>query len=135
MTFTVKPDQRVRHLKRGSVYHTLMIAELQVSTRPPVEGDKLVIYKAPDINPKIWAREKSEFEDGRFQLWGQIQDDPLAANPAARDAALVGECEELLGALLSGLATTAQIWHVFSRCQNAENDRARRIVEEARAKD
>lgn len=77
----VGPLERVRHLKRGTEYEVLGDAELQVSVArgEPVEllettldpefvcceGDRLVIYKGSD--GKLWAREVSEFRDGRFE--------------------------------------------------------------------
>lgn len=54
-----------RHLKRGSSYTELARGELQVATRPVVEGDILVAYIAED--QKIYYREQGEFEDGRFE--------------------------------------------------------------------
>lgn len=134
MTFTAAPRQRVRHLKRGSVYHTIAIAELQASGTL-VEGDKLVIYKSSAVaNPKVWAREKSEFEDGRFQLWGSVEDDPLAHNALEQ---IVADTEEVLGELLANnliLTHDAMVTvrKLFNRCQAVENERARQLVEEAR---
>ncbi len=54
-----------KHLKRGSKYMEMARAELQIATKPPVEGDHLVIYA--DDTGKVWARYDVEFEDGRFE--------------------------------------------------------------------
>lgn len=65
-----------RHKKRGTVYMEIGRAELQdASPRGPAEGDTLVIYQGDD--GKLWAREVTEFEDGRFE--------PLPAPPAAEE--------------------------------------------------
>lgn len=54
-----------KHKKRGTVYAELGRAELQIATLEVVEGSELVIYRGED--GKLWAREASEFEDGRFE--------------------------------------------------------------------
>lgn len=67
------PMRLVRHVKRGSTYHVLGDAEVQISvTRPQdhggrliEEGDKLTVYRAADGT--LWARFPDEFEDGRFE--------------------------------------------------------------------
>jgi hypothetical protein len=69
-----KPLERVRHVKRGTEYEVLHEGvQLQVATHKRllddwalalVEGDKLVVYRGDD--GKLWAREESEFRDGRF---------------------------------------------------------------------
>lgn len=57
--------RRWRHVKRGTVYTEIGRAELQVAKIAPDEGCTLVIYRGDD--GKLWAREDSEFEDGRFE--------------------------------------------------------------------
>ena len=54
---------RWRHRKRGTYYQEIGRAELQAEG-PIREGAMLVIYRGDDA--KLWAREASEFEDGRF---------------------------------------------------------------------
>lgn len=56
--------KRVKHLKRGTTYVVLGIAEMQ-STLPVAEGVKLVCYQSEQDN-KLWARPMDEFCDGRF---------------------------------------------------------------------
>jgi hypothetical protein len=55
-----------RHKKRGTVYEVVGLAELQSSTGRPEDGSFLVLYKGED--GKLWAREQSEFQDGRFEI-------------------------------------------------------------------
>ena len=62
----VESLERVRHIKRGTEYDVLGFAELQSEEfYGPTEGALLVIYRGAD--GKIWAREDSEFNDGRFK--------------------------------------------------------------------
>lgn len=55
---------RWRHLARRTLYIEHCRAELQTGA-PVTEGAVLVIYRGED--GKFWAREVSEFEDGRFE--------------------------------------------------------------------
>ncbi|KQM36051.1 MazG-like family protein [Sphingomonas sp. Leaf10] len=64
-TVEVAEGQRWRHLKRGTEYEVLGVAELQAS-RPQHENAALVVYRGAD--GKIWARNSAEFTDGRFAL-------------------------------------------------------------------
>jgi hypothetical protein len=70
--------ERVRHVKRGTVYDVLGEAEAQVSTgmwrhfgsggwyeRPVKDGRRLTVYRGED--GKLWVRFTDEFRDGRFQ--------------------------------------------------------------------
>lgn len=69
--------ERVRHVKRGTEYDVLHRGvSLQVAldrllpngrewSKALIEGDRLVIYQGKD--GKLWAREESEFDDGRFE--------------------------------------------------------------------
>lgn len=54
---------RWRHVKRGSTYTEAGRGEVQTS-RPIVEGDKLVAYRGED--GRWWFRLPEEFDDGRF---------------------------------------------------------------------
>lgn len=54
-----------RHRKRGTVYESVGIAVLQVSTSPVGNGSRLVVYRGSD--GALWAREEGEFADGRFE--------------------------------------------------------------------
>lgn len=62
-----------RHVKRESEYRVApMTFELQSSKGPISEGAKLIIYVSSDSSLKGWAREESEFNDGRFE---KVQND------------------------------------------------------------
>lgn len=58
---------KYRHKKRGTIYEVVGRAELQLSNvdRALEEGDVIVFYK--DDHGNLWAREESEFDDGRFE--------------------------------------------------------------------
>lgn len=56
--------EKYRHVKRGTVYEVVGVAELQIAANTPSEGDGLVIYRGDD--GKFWARLADEFHDGRF---------------------------------------------------------------------
>lgn len=56
--------RRVRHKKRGTVYAVLGHARLQTNSPLPDDAT-LILYRGED--GQIWAREISEFEDGRFE--------------------------------------------------------------------
>lgn len=66
----VLPTVRVvRHKKRGTSYTVLGEGELQASAGSDfhhAEGAVLVVYK-DRVGDRLWIREKSEFEDGRFE--------------------------------------------------------------------
>jgi hypothetical protein len=54
------------HVKRGSKYRVLFEATLQVADSTILkDGHRLVIYEGEDGSQ--WARDKFEFEDGRFR--------------------------------------------------------------------
>lgn len=60
------PRRRYRHLKRGSTYQVVSeLAKVQAS-RPIVEGDHIVVYRA-EMDGTDWARPVGEFCDGRFE--------------------------------------------------------------------
>lgn len=64
----MKDRQFREHVKRGTRYEIFNEAELQISTRQPVDGDTLVIYLG--ANGKLYARLREEFHDGRFKPVG-----------------------------------------------------------------
>jgi hypothetical protein len=58
--------EHYRHKVRGTTYEIVGVAELQdAGGQGRCEGAQLVIYRGP--NGIMWAREKSEFHDGRFE--------------------------------------------------------------------
>lgn len=63
-----KLPKRVRHLKRGTEYDVLGIAEVQCSgvLEYTQEGSELVVYRGED--GKLWCRPRDEFLDGRFEV-------------------------------------------------------------------
>jgi hypothetical protein len=69
-------SERWRHVKRGTVYEVIGRGELQMSLDALVDGSSMVVYRGDD--GRIWVREESEFEDGRFEK--------LAAAPIAQPA-------------------------------------------------
>lgn len=78
--------ERVRHLKRGTEYEVLGVAELQVANAPVMEGSKLAVYRGDD--GRLWTRELGEFRDGRFET---ITPTP---NPEAIAQILEGAAEQ-----------------------------------------
>lgn len=58
--------KQYRHLKRGSVYTLIGIAEIQNSSAEPLaEGARIAVYEG--ANGQLWARPRAEFFDGRFE--------------------------------------------------------------------
>lgn len=53
------------HVKRGSRYEKIGVAELQC-TRPVVEGVPMVVYRSIS-DGRLWVRPEQEFNDGRFR--------------------------------------------------------------------
>jgi hypothetical protein len=76
---------RYRHVKRGSTYTKIGVAELQNSTGIEcLEGAQLVIYRA-DNDGQLWARPEREFDDGRFEaIPAPAQVDALGRNRRRR---------------------------------------------------
>ena len=59
------PPTLWRHKKRGTVYTEVCRAHLQTAQRSSLDDlSILVVYRGE--NGQMWAREESEFEDGRF---------------------------------------------------------------------
>lgn len=61
--------QIVKHVKRGTVYRIIGEAGVQTS-RPIVEGDRVVVYRSNEPGAEITIRLVEEFEDGRFEAHG-----------------------------------------------------------------
>lgn len=59
------PGRQWRHVKRGTIYTEVVRAELQIAAIDVVEGSSMVVYRGED--GKLWVREETEFEDGRFE--------------------------------------------------------------------
>ena len=57
-------EDRYRHLKRGSTYVKVGVAELQCAS-PVVEGVAMVVYRC-EKDGRLWVRSEEEFLDGRF---------------------------------------------------------------------
>ncbi len=57
---------KFRHKKRGTTYEVIGEAEIQISIRTLEEGDIVIIYK-DEKSGKLWARNRDEFFDGRFE--------------------------------------------------------------------
>ena len=62
-TVAVKQGQTWQHVKRGTTYEVIGVAELQAG-QLQAEHAELVIYRGED--GKLWARNSGEFTDGRF---------------------------------------------------------------------
>lgn len=91
---TVEQGQTWQHIKRGTAYDVLGIAELQAG-QPQHEKAALVIYRGDD--GKLWARNSAEFTDGRFRLAA------LASAPAEQEAAFRAGAEAMQRALADAL--------------------------------
>ena len=66
-TTDIQPGQHWQHVKRGTAYEVLGVAELQNGNVKGLrEGARLAVYRGDD--GKLWAREEGEFTDGRFRL-------------------------------------------------------------------
>lgn len=58
------PPVRVKHVKRGSTYEIIGMAQIQTDT-PLNDYDQVFVYRDPETD-EIWVRPSSEFNDGRF---------------------------------------------------------------------
>lgn len=70
------PGRQWRRVKRGTIYTEVVRAELQIATIDVVEGSSMVVYRGED--GKLWVREETEFEDGRFE---EIAPTPESTEP------------------------------------------------------
>jgi hypothetical protein len=57
---------RWRHVKRGSVYVEVGIAQLQLGASPLADYESMVVYRGSDR--QLWVRPEVDFRDGRFEL-------------------------------------------------------------------
>lgn len=81
--------QRYQHVKRGTVYEVVGEAKVQdAGDRGIVEGDVVVVYRGDD--GQLWAREYSEFHDGRFAALAAA---PTIPATGERDAIDLGESQ------------------------------------------
>lgn len=63
---------RYRHLKRGSTYQ--LVGQARVQTDAPLSDmDEVTVYRCEQTGD-LWARRRSEFEDGRFERVGGVND-------------------------------------------------------------
>lgn len=60
----VKPGDRFRHVKRGTEYEIVGVAQLQ-TTDPLFDDSVMVVYRGED--GQLWTREVHEFLDRRFE--------------------------------------------------------------------
>lgn len=58
-------DQRIRHVKRGTVYDVVGQAWLQTD-KPLTDMEPMVVYRA--VDGTLWVRPESEFTPDRFEL-------------------------------------------------------------------
>jgi hypothetical protein len=84
----VTQGQRWQHIKRGTSYEIISLAELQIATGDLVDGSSLILYRGDD--GKLWAREEGEFTDGRFRL----APEPPAASTGAIPDGMVASIDE-----------------------------------------
>ncbi len=94
---------RYRHKKRGTVYTEIGRAELQMASEL-VDGAELVVYRGDD--GKLWAREVSEFLDGRFEEL-PAETPPCTQSPARPSAADIAAAVDVLNQKKRNLAQEA----------------------------
>lgn len=64
--------ERYRHLKRGTTYR--LVGQARVQTDAPLaDMDEVTVYRCEQTGD-LWARRRSEFEDGRFERVGGVND-------------------------------------------------------------
>jgi hypothetical protein len=101
-----RAGERVRHVKRGTEYEVLGEAELQIATRNVFEEDRLVVYRSV-ADGKIWAREASEFRDGRFETIAAAPPPPAqqgsSSPPLTAERVDLGELKRLSAAATQGV--------------------------------
>lgn len=86
MTTLFLSVDRWRHVKRGSEYDLLGIAQVQAST-PIVEPQMVAVYRSVREG-ELWVRPADEFTDGRFEPVIEDPPAPAASVPAESVKAL-----------------------------------------------
>lgn len=102
------PGQHWQHVKRGTSYEVLGVAELQNGNVKGLrEGARLAVYRGDD--GKLWAREEGEFTDGRFCLSYPVSGTDMVREAAIKAAlclsGFVGE-----GVSVVGFEDPAEAW-------------------------
>lgn len=91
------PQNRWRHIKRGSTYIAVGMAEMQCEDGEPFHDYELVMVYRCEADGKLWVRRKSEFEDGRFEALPSPPSDDRAEMDALLRAAFPESWEQRSG--------------------------------------